>query len=65
MLRNDPPAWTRVRFLQSVRHAPRGAIGRLVAHGRYEVERPDDVFNVEYRGQTPVFAGSPAHVFLT
>ncbi len=49
MLTNDPPPMTRVRFLQSVRHAPRDAIGLLVAHGGYASDRPDDLFDVEYQ----------------
>ena len=51
MLRNLPPAQTRVKFTRAVRKAQANDLGSLVkALGSYPVDRPNDTFLVEFQG---------------
>jgi len=51
MLPNDPPAGTRVMFLTSIRKAKAYDVGLLVGSvQKYTVERPEDLFEVDFGG---------------
>ena len=51
MLRNDPPQGTRVKFIRQVREVKANEIASLVrAVRKYEVDNPEDEFEVEYHG---------------
>lgn len=52
MLRNDPPAGTKITFLRSLQKVEayeRATLIRPVA--KYYIDRPEDLFEVEYRGE--------------
>ena len=46
MLENDPPVNTQILIVRGV-NVPTGTVGRLVRRGGYEIDRPDDLFEVE------------------
>jgi hypothetical protein len=52
MLNDDPPPGTKVTVLRDVGLAKSQSIATLVrALGTYRVERAEDEFEIEYRGQ--------------
>lgn len=52
MLRDDPPAGTKVKFLTEVRKAQKGDTGTLVRpRGTYFTENAGDQFDVMFRGE--------------
>jgi hypothetical protein len=52
VLKNDPPAGTKVRFLRGLQKAKVNDIAELLkAVERYYVERPEDLFEVRYLGE--------------
>jgi hypothetical protein len=55
MLKNDPPAGTTVKFVREVKKAKTQETARLLrAIRKYEVERPSDEFEVDFRGERMV-----------
>jgi hypothetical protein len=52
MLVNNPPAGTKVRFLREVRKARTNSVGTLKKKGDYFTESHDDLFEVEFEGET-------------
>ena len=52
MLKNDPPPGTKIRFLRAVRKAKAYEKASLLrAIRKYDVDRPEDEFEVEYLGE--------------
>jgi hypothetical protein len=52
MLKNDPPPGTKIKFLRDVREAKSQETATLVrAMREYETDRPEDEFEIEYRGE--------------
>ena len=52
MLKDDPPPGTKVTLLRDVGLAKSRSIATLVRPLRaYYIERPEDEFQIEYRGQ--------------
>jgi hypothetical protein len=52
MLRNDPPSGTMVKFVRTVQKAKSSDTAKLVRPlAKYLVDRPEDQFIVEFRGE--------------
>lgn len=51
MLKNDPPAGTRLRMTRAAQGIPRHATVYLHERGRYREDRPLDTFTVRYNGR--------------